>query len=174
MDSRNVIAILCFLIAASMGYTLYQQQGVIQKQEDDMDLIKDHLEGLYRNSAVENSRTYTIMDTIIRIFHYAKPHKGPTWNCPECEDIRKQSKDKQKPITKEAVVKDETPKGVSAETALLAVALQNVHKHAVMRDSAIIQNVLKTQHHLKMHKQKHKMCPDCLTGNGDQENLVSK
>lgn len=95
MDNRNVIiSCLCFAIAISIGYTLYQQQMVIQKQEQDMAFIKDNLEGLYTNSAAENARTYTIMDTIIRIFHYAKPHKGPTWNCPECSEIRDKSKEK--------------------------------------------------------------------------------
>ena len=33
-------------------------------------------------------RTYTNC-LLIRVFHYAKPHKSPVWNCPECADIRK-------------------------------------------------------------------------------------
>ena len=165
---------LCFCVAISMGYTLYQQQVVIDRQEQDMAFIKDHLDGIYNTAVTDNSRTYTIMDTIIRIFHYAKPHNGSTWNCPECEDIRKESKG-EKTKTKEAVIiRDQSTTRVDAGTAALAVALQNVHKHAVMRDTAIIQNVLRTQHHLKMHKQKHKMCPDCLTSNASRDNLVSK
>jgi len=75
-----------------MGYIMYQQQGVIKQQQEDMVFVRDHLEGIYTASRADNARTYTIMDTIVRIFHYAKPHKGPTGNCPECEDIRKQSK----------------------------------------------------------------------------------
>ena len=167
MENKNVaVAFLCFAVAISMGYTLYQQQAVIQKQEEDMALIKDHLEGLYTNSAVENSRTYTIMDTIIRIFHYAKPHKGSTWNCPECEDIRQESKGEKIKARKITATADEDqPETVQigAETAALAVAIQNVHKHAVMRDSVIVGNILKTQHYLQMHKQKVRMCPDCNT-----------
>jgi|TARA_B100000029_G_scaffold210111_1_gene207917 hypothetical protein len=175
MENKNVVmATLCFCVAISMGYTLYQQQVVIDRQEQDMAFIKEHLEDIYGNSARENARTYTIMDTIIRIFHYAKPHKGPTWNCPECSEIHDKSKGEGKTKTKEAVIIREEPTvKVDAGTAALAVALQNVHKHSVMRDTAIIQNVLRTQHHLKMHKQKHKMCPDCLSNNS-QENLVSK
>ena len=29
------------------------------------------------------------MDTLIRVFHYAKPHRGPVYGCPECSDIKK-------------------------------------------------------------------------------------
>ena len=66
-----------------------QQQAMIIQQQQDMAFVKDHLNGIYMTARADNSRTYTIMDTLIRIFHYAKPHKGPTWNCPECEDLRK-------------------------------------------------------------------------------------
>ena len=176
MDNRNIISCLCFAVAISMGYTLYQQQMVIEKQEQNMDFIKEHLEEIYGNTARENARTYTIMDTIIRIFHYTKPHKGPTWNCPECAEIHDKSKGKEKPKVKvkEAVIENKAETNVDAGTAALAIALQNMHKHSVMRDTAIIQNILRTQHHLKMHKQKHKMCPDCITSNSSQDNLVSK
>ena len=65
------------------------QRAMIIQQQQDMAFVKDHLDGIYMTARADNSRTYTIMDTLIRIFHYAKPHKGPTWNCPECEDLRK-------------------------------------------------------------------------------------
>ena len=166
---------LSFCIAISMGYTLYQQQMVIGRQEQDMEFIKEHLEEIYGNTARENARTYTIMDTIIRIFHYTKPHRGPTWNCPECAEIHDKSKGKKKSKTKEAVIiRDQSTTRVDAETAALAVVLQNMHKHSVMRDTAIIQNVLRTHHNLKMHNQRHRMCPDCISGNESRENLVSQ
>jgi hypothetical protein len=175
MENKNVtVAFLCFAVAISMGYTLYQQQTVIQKQEQDMAFIKDNLEGLYTNSARENARTYTIMDTIIRIFHYAKPHKGPTWNCPECSEIHDKSKGKSPQNKEGVIVRDQSTVQVDAGTAALAVALQNVHKHSVMRDTAIMQNVLKTQHNLKMHKQRHKMCPDCAIDNTTKDNVAFK
>jgi ribosomal protein L23 len=176
MGNKNVtVAFLCFAIAISMGYTLYQQQMVIQKQEKDMDLIKDHLEGLYTNSARENARTYTIMDTIIRIFHYAKPHKGPTWNCPECAEIHDKSKGKKPQKKKEYVtIKDQSTTQVDIGIATLANVLQGMHKHSLMRDTVILHNVLKTQHHLKMHKQKHKMCPDCAIDNTTKDNVAFK
>ena len=87
-----------------MGFTLYQQQVFVDQQKKDMAFMKDHLEGLYRNSAAENARTYTIMDTIVRIFHYAKPHAGPTRGCPECAEIMKQSKPKKRPTNKRPVL----------------------------------------------------------------------
>jgi hypothetical protein len=175
MDKRNIIiSSLCFAIAVSMGFTLYQQQVVIDQQQKDMAFIRDHLDGIYRTATTDNSRTYTIMDTIIRIFHYAKPHRGPTWNCPECEDIRKESKG-EKVKTRKITTEDQPETvQVDAGTAALAVAIQNVHQHAVMRDTVIIQNVLKTQHYLQMHKQKVKMCPDCITGNTAKENVAFK
>ena len=169
MGSRNVIVylimgVLCFATAASMGFTLYQQQVVIDQQQEDMAFIKDHLDGIYNTAVTDNSRTYTIMDTIIRIFHYAKPHKGPTWNCPECEDIRKGSKGEKTETKKTTIITDQSETAeVDVGTAALAVAIQNVHKHAVMRDSVIVGNILKTQHYLQMHKQKVRMCPDCNT-----------
>jgi hypothetical protein len=49
------------------------------------------------------------------------------------------------------------------ETAALAAALQTAHRQAVMRDTIILQQTLRTQHHLKMHKQKIPMCPDCVS-----------
>ena len=89
---KFMLPLLCWAVAISIGYILYQQQTVIRQQQEDMVFVRDHLDGIYVASRADNARTYTIMDTIIRIFHYAKPHEGPTWNCPECEDIRKQSK----------------------------------------------------------------------------------
>ena len=178
MENKNLImSALCFCVAISMGYTLYQQQVVIDRQEQDMAFIKEHLEDIYGNTARENARAYTIMDTIIRILHYAKPNKGPTWNCPECAEIHDKPKGEEKPKTKEkeaVIIRDQPTVKVDAGTAALAVVLQNMHKHSVMRDTAIIQNVLRTQHNLKMHEKRHKMCPDCLTSDASRDNLVSK
>jgi hypothetical protein len=173
MVNKDVaVAFLCFAVAVSMGYTLYQQQITIQRQEDDMVIIEDHLEGLYTNSARENARTYTIMDTIIRIFHYTKPHKGPIRGCPECSDIMKKSGEKKKVVIPKVKIKTAVKAGT--ETIILATALQNIHNHAVLRDSTILQQILRVQHKFKMHEQKVKMCPDCIAPQGNQKNLVAQ
>ena len=51
--------------------------------------IVEHVEDIYKLSALDSIRGYVTMDTLIRVFHYAKPHKSPAWACPECADIRK-------------------------------------------------------------------------------------
>ena len=54
--------------------------------------VEDEVENIYVLIQQINAREYTMMDTMIRIFHYAKPHEGPTRNCPECADIHDRSK----------------------------------------------------------------------------------
>lgn len=79
-----VLLILCFCI--------FGQNVSLQKRLKNQDeFIKDNLESVYTLMKGDSSRLYTIMDTEIRILHYAKPHKEPMWCCPECEDIRKKA-----------------------------------------------------------------------------------
>ena len=49
--------------------------------------VEDEVENIYVLIKQINAREYTMMDTMIRIFHYAKPHEGPTCGCPECAEI---------------------------------------------------------------------------------------
>jgi len=49
--------------------------------------VEDEVENIYVLIQQISAREYTIMDTMIRTFHYAKPHKGPTHGCPECAEI---------------------------------------------------------------------------------------
>ena len=60
------------------------------------------------------------------------------------------------------------------ETAALAAALHNINKHAVMRDTVILQQILRVQHHLKMHGQRVPMCPDCRNKNANTEYRYTK
>ena len=53
------------------------------------------------------------------------------------------------------------------ETAALATALNNVNRQAIMRDTVILQQVLRVQHQLKMHGQRVPMCPDCKNRNNN-------
>jgi len=61
------------------------------------------------------------------------------------------------------------------ETAALAAAIQNSHKQATMRDTVILQQTLKVQHQLDMHKtQKVAMCPNCLGGSSNTKFTYTK
>ena len=115
MGSRNVIVYLIIgMLSVAVGYDIYlnhhtqtltnryhkvvidkqqdiihQQQIAIKAHQKDAEFIKEHVEDIYKLFVLDAVRGYVTMDTLIRVFHYAKPHKSPVWNCPECADIRK-------------------------------------------------------------------------------------
>ena len=101
MGSRNVIVYFIMgVLAVVLGYDMYLQRqtqiltsqyyrNIIEQEEKDRQFIVEHVEDIYKLSALDSIRGYVTMDTLIRVFHYAKPHKAPVWNCPECSDIRK-------------------------------------------------------------------------------------
>ena len=51
-----------------------------------------HVEDIYFLMKSDSSRLYTIMDTEVRILHYAKPHKHDMWACPECAEQKDREK----------------------------------------------------------------------------------
>jgi hypothetical protein len=53
---------------------------------------KKDLEDVYTLMKGDSSRLYTIMDTEVRILHYAKPHTHPMWACPECSEQKDREK----------------------------------------------------------------------------------
>ena len=108
MGSRNVIVYLIMGIGSVvLGYDIYlqhqtqlvtakyyravidQQKVSIKKHQESEKFVKEHVEDIYKLFILDSVRGYITMDTLIRVFHYAKPHKSPVWNCPECADIRK-------------------------------------------------------------------------------------
>ena len=101
MGSRNVIVYFIMgVLAVVLGYDMYLQRqtqiltsqyyrNIIEQEEKDRQFIVEHVEDIYKLSALDSIRGYLTMDTLIRVFHYAKPHKSPAWACPECADIRK-------------------------------------------------------------------------------------
>ena len=112
MESRNTIVYLILVVfSVVLGYDIYLQhqtqlvtakyyRAIIEEQQKVIDndakimqkdakFIKEHIEDIYKLSVLDSVRGYVTMDTLIRVFHYAKPHKTPVWNCPECADIRK-------------------------------------------------------------------------------------
>jgi len=66
-----------------------QQQLVIDQETKDRKFVSENIEDIYKLSVLDSVRGYVTMDTLIRVFHYAKPHKGPVYGCSECSDIRK-------------------------------------------------------------------------------------
>ena len=94
---KNVMIVLILGIAGLgvQNAMLYKAQAdldinqvVIEKNQVELqEVIEDHLNSIYTLMKSGNARLYTIMDTQIRIFHYAKPHKEPVWACTECAEI---------------------------------------------------------------------------------------
>ena len=108
MGSRNVIVYLIIAaISVVLGYDIYlnrktqmltsqyynaiidQQEVAIKSHQKNEEFVKEHIEDIYKLSVLDSVRGYVTMDTLIRVFHYAKPHKGPVYGCPECADIKK-------------------------------------------------------------------------------------
>ena len=108
MGSRNVIVYLIMgIVSVVLGYDIYlqhqtqlvtakyyraiidQQEVSIKKHQESEKFVKEHVEDIYKLSVLDSVRGYVTMDTLIRVFHYAKPHKGPVYGCPECSDIKK-------------------------------------------------------------------------------------
>ena len=64
------------------------------------------------------------MDTLIRVFHNAKPHRGSVGGCPECADLRKRG------LKNEDRLPGERPKLPSKiDTERTADVLQGSHRH---------------------------------------------
>jgi hypothetical protein len=108
MESRNVMVCLILgLFSVVLGYDIYLQHQTqlvtakyyraiidhqkvsIKKHQESEKFVKEHVEDIYKLFVLDSVRGYITMDMLIRVFHYAKPHKSPVWNCPECADIRK-------------------------------------------------------------------------------------
>ena len=107
--NRNVgiVYLIMGIFSVVLGYDIYlnhqtqiltsryyravidQQQLVIDQETKDRKFVSENIKDIYKLSVLDSVRGYVTMDTLIRVFHYAKPHKSPTWNCPECEVIRK-------------------------------------------------------------------------------------
>ena len=51
-----------------------------------------HAEDIYLLMQSDGSKLYTIMDTEVRILHYAKPHKHTMLGCPECAEQKDREK----------------------------------------------------------------------------------
>ena len=105
--SSGIVYFIVAILSLTMGYDIYlshqtqivtaryyrsiidQQQIVVDQGEKDRKFIVEHIEDIYKLSVLDSVRGYVTMDTLIRVFHYAKPHRGSVGGCPECADLRK-------------------------------------------------------------------------------------
>jgi len=85
--ANTVYPILGIAIISMLLYDIERQGTIIKQHEEDMAYIRETVDETYRTAVVENTRAYVIMDTLIRIFHYAKPHTETMHGCPECAKI---------------------------------------------------------------------------------------
>ena len=85
--ANPVYCTLGLVIISMLGYDILQKEEMIKQHEADMSYIRENVDEIYRNTELANTRAFVIMDTLIRVFHYAKPHKEAAWCCPECSDI---------------------------------------------------------------------------------------
>ena len=86
-DSKWVIVML-LLSVVSITVQNYLLRTDISRSREAYKKDLDDVNYLMKS---DSSKLYTIMDTEIRILHYAKPHKEPMWCCPECAEQKKRS-----------------------------------------------------------------------------------
>lgn len=86
--TKFVVAMLTFMCIAFtiQSAIVYNEVATLRSE------VEASTEDVYTLMSSDGARLYTIMDTMIRVFHYAKPHKAPAWNCPECAEIHEKAK----------------------------------------------------------------------------------
>ena len=86
MRSKMVdICVMALVCANVLGivYVVDQQNKLTISMEEDVAYIKEEMDEVYGMKAREEAKAYILMDTMIRVFLYAKPHKTPQPACPE-------------------------------------------------------------------------------------------
>ena len=86
-DSSWIILILLLGIISTTIQNFVTMQEVVsleEKMETAQKEYEGHIEDIYLLMKSDGSKLYTIMDTEVRILHYAKPHKHTMVGCPEC------------------------------------------------------------------------------------------
>jgi hypothetical protein len=98
MDARSQKFIVAMLVCMTVAFSaqsatlLYNQESLHEEMGELRSQADGHAEDVYVLMKSDSARLYTIMDTQIRTFHYAKPHIGPTRGCPECAEIYERAK----------------------------------------------------------------------------------
>ena len=83
------LAVVATLTLAVLVYhTSLLRSEILSLREE----TSGHAEDIYFLMKSDSARLYTIMDTEVRILHYAKPHKHDMWACPECAEQKDREK----------------------------------------------------------------------------------
>ena len=83
------LAVMATLTLAVLVYhTSLLRSEILSLREE----ANGHAEDIYFLMKSDSARLYTIMDTEVRILHYAKPHKHAMWACPECAEQKDREK----------------------------------------------------------------------------------
>jgi len=91
METKTVKFVVAILMFMTIAFTV--QSAVLYSEMTELRTeVNGHADDIYVLMRSDSARQYTIMDTIIRVFHYAKPHKSPAWACPECAEIHEKTK----------------------------------------------------------------------------------
>ena len=93
MNKLMIVLVLAVGGLGAQNAMVYKAQ--LETQEEMLETqgqMNGHMEDYYTLMKSDSSRLYTIMDTLVRIFHYAKPHEKSSWSCPECAEIYDRSK----------------------------------------------------------------------------------
>lgn len=77
----------------------------IKFREEELKETRELYEDTLRSIILIEHRLFTVMDTEIRILHYAIPHKEHILGCPECFKVKQEIEERQKD---EEFVPDET------------------------------------------------------------------
>ena len=97
IKKATLIALLCLTCVTAVSlyqtFLLRQQTKMLEDRiSATSEEFDGHMEDIYFLMKSDSSKLYTIMDTEVRILHYAKPHKHPMWACPECAEQKDREK----------------------------------------------------------------------------------
>ena len=99
MELRDKTIFVAILVCMTIAYTVQSSILLFNQEQLQSDIhllrseVEGHSEDVYTLMRSDSARLYTIMDTQIRILHYAKPHTKPMWACPECAEIHERAKE---------------------------------------------------------------------------------
>lgn len=73
------------LIGLTINNSVY-----LKKLDKEQTVIQQTFVDILKLQEANNNSIFVIQDTLIRIFHYTKPHKEPINGCPECAEFIKE------------------------------------------------------------------------------------